>query len=311
MLDPARLTSRLKGKHLTLVQSLSQTCNLRLTADLLSMSPSAASKLLADLEDAVGATLFTRTSRGLSPTASGEALLRWSRLMLADISAVCGELQAIRVGSSGRLRLGTFPVATAMWVPRLIAALLELDPGLLVNVREGREDVLVTALRHGELDCVIGRLVPAAAAPELHYDFVAHEDTAVVVGNQHPLARQARFDPRHLAQYGWVLPAEASKVHGLVTAWLGGFGLPPPHLAVESTSILSVVSLLGQVPLLSALPEPVARYFERLGAAKCLGRMPPGDSNPVVLMYRTAQAANPKLVLIREALAGLREAGME
>src|SRR3954469_24726018 len=62
---------RFKMRQLALVLKLVGTGNLHDAAAALNMSQPAATKLLQEIEEALGAELFIRQSRGMKPTPSG------------------------------------------------------------------------------------------------------------------------------------------------------------------------------------------------------------------------------------------------
>ncbi len=66
----------------------------------------AATKLLQQVEEATGVTLFTRLARGMEPTPSGEVLIRYARQALTDFGFAREQMAALRSGLRGRLRLG-------------------------------------------------------------------------------------------------------------------------------------------------------------------------------------------------------------
>ena len=58
----------------------------------------AASKLLAELEHALGVTLFERLPRGVQPTRYGEVLIRRAGAALAELSAAHQEVASWPTG---------------------------------------------------------------------------------------------------------------------------------------------------------------------------------------------------------------------
>ena len=76
--DPAAalqhsLLSRLKLRQLILLQAVDRHRSLVRVADEMQLSQPAITKALHEVEDIFGSQLFARTSRGLVPTAAGEA----------------------------------------------------------------------------------------------------------------------------------------------------------------------------------------------------------------------------------------------
>ena len=69
------------------------------------IAASAVSKRISDLEELVKAPLFHRTTKGLEPTASAQALLHHARILMRDLQQMEYELTDHATGVSGRVRI--------------------------------------------------------------------------------------------------------------------------------------------------------------------------------------------------------------
>jgi LysR family transcriptional regulator for bpeEF and oprC len=134
-------------------------------AERLGISPSAASKAVARLEDKLGVRLVQRTTRSVRPTEEGEILLTSCRNVLAELEDTEARLSTRVEEPSGRLRLhatlgfGRYVVAplisefTTRW-PRLTVDmdLSEREPNL-------DQEAFDMSVRFGELpdSALVGR----------------------------------------------------------------------------------------------------------------------------------------------------------
>src|ERR1043165_3577844 len=80
-------------------------------ADALSYTQSAVSQQIAALEREAGATLVERGPRGIRLTDAGEALVRHTESVLANLAEAEAELEALAGVRGGRVRLPAFPSA--------------------------------------------------------------------------------------------------------------------------------------------------------------------------------------------------------
>ena len=69
---------------------------------------------IKQLEDTLGVMLVQRTSRFLGFTAEGERVLDWARGIVADTRAMRQEVQTLKKGLSGHLKIAAIPTALAM-----------------------------------------------------------------------------------------------------------------------------------------------------------------------------------------------------
>lgn len=304
MSDYQKLVTRLKLRHLELLQALGEELNVHRASSRLSMSQPTASKMLREIELAMDQQLFVRNRRGIEPTRAGRAMAHHAALVLAEMLAASQTMTAIASGATGRLRLGVFPVAVPWLLPSLGARLQALHPGMAFQVQVGLEDDLLPALRAGQVDCVIGRIVPELLTADLVHEVLYQEPTVLVSGVAHPITR-ARQKPvlEWLSTSGWVLPSRGGALYSMVASYLAHLQLTGPRVVWETSSVFTIIELLSQAPLLSALSEQVARSAAASGRLVVLPLKLPAASYPVGVMVRRDRLAG---AAIQEALATLR-----
>lgn len=69
---------------------------------------------IKQLEETLGVMLVQRTSRFIGFTTAGEHVLDWARGIVADARAMRQDLQALKQGLTGRLKIAAIPTALAM-----------------------------------------------------------------------------------------------------------------------------------------------------------------------------------------------------
>ncbi|XYK81171.1 MAG: LysR substrate-binding domain-containing protein [Labrenzia sp.] len=125
-------------------------------AAALAVSQPSLSKQLATMEEELGIVLFERTSRRVTLTPIGHALLQRAHTILRDVT----EFRAIARGSVGlfgdRLTIGVLPSIGAYFMPISNRRLHVLYPDLRLVVREGTTAQLLELLIDGSIDAVIG-----------------------------------------------------------------------------------------------------------------------------------------------------------
>lgn len=125
-------------------------------ADALAVSQPSLSKQLATMEAELGAVLFERTSRRVKLTSVGADLLPRARNILQHVR----DFQAAARGAAGlfgnRLALGVLPSVGAYFMPLASRLLHQLYPELRLVIEEGSTAQLLTMLKDGRLDAVIG-----------------------------------------------------------------------------------------------------------------------------------------------------------
>lgn len=100
----------------------------------LDLSPAVVTRLVGDLEGALGVRLLNRTTRRLSLTQAGEAYLQRVRLILRDIDEAEAVAQAESRAISGTLRLCAMPVVATHLLAPAVAQFQQMHPGVVVDI---------------------------------------------------------------------------------------------------------------------------------------------------------------------------------
>jgi len=101
----------------------------------LSLSPSAVSKSIQRLEQALGVTLFTRTTRSLVLTAEGRALHERTLTLLRDADEIAQLAKRARAEPAGTLRIAaSLPIGIHLIAP-VIPQFCEMYPKVAIDLR--------------------------------------------------------------------------------------------------------------------------------------------------------------------------------
>jgi DNA-binding transcriptional LysR family regulator len=103
------------------------------------------------LEEEVGVPVVRRGRRYEGLTAEGERVLEWAQRILADVGGLETELDAMRGGLSGRLRVGAIPT-TLSSVSLLTTPLCARHPAVAVTVQSLNSMQIERGLEDFELD---------------------------------------------------------------------------------------------------------------------------------------------------------------
>jgi len=187
-MDFTQTAHRLTVRHLRVVAVIHAEGNLMRAATVLNMTQSAVTKALQDAEMQMDVILFERTNRGVVPTPIGRKLAAHARLILAQIDKAEQEVADLRDGTVGQVAIGTLLAGSAGLLPQAIRDLQREQPDLVIRVEEGTNDMLMPALRSGELDLVLGRLPEFRDREGLKQEYLTDDAAWIVVRCGHPLA---------------------------------------------------------------------------------------------------------------------------
>ncbi len=203
--------------------------SLRAAAQELGVTQPALTKAIRRLEDSFGAPLFDRRARGVTPTVYGTALLRHARDLKAALSAAREEVDALRSGGAGFVKIGAGPSWQDAVLPDAIAELRASRPGVRIHVTGGGDDQLKEQLKSGALDFVLAAVPETPRIePELAWKPLLADEYCVIADVRHPLRRRRQIKAEDLLGYPWILPPATTYMVGRLHHVLRAAGLPAP-----------------------------------------------------------------------------------
>lgn len=303
------LVRRLRLRHLELLVALADTGTMRAAATRLHLSQPALSKMLAEIEAGFGARLFERSPQGLAANPLGHAVVYRARVILGELSRGKEEIDALRTGAKGVLRVGALSVTAA--VPQAVVQLRRHLPGARIHIQEGRVRDLIQRLLDGGLDCVFGAITPELLTsdllPLLRPEVLLQDELCVICGSDHPLGRR-RHRWADLHTLAWVAPPKDTLVRqALMTSFLND-GLEPPEPMIEVLSSVTIGSLLRMdASLVGAVRFEHARDELSRGGVRRLN-VSPAVPLPSMGLY-TRKAAESPAPVVQAFAAAIRRVG--
>ncbi|CAL9376537.1 hypothetical protein SUDANB95_00968 [Actinosynnema sp. ALI-1.44] len=288
--------------HLRTLVEVVRTGSFAEAARALGYTASAVSQQVSAFERAVGVTLFERAAHSIRPASAALFIAERGAELLAALDGFEREIAGMVKGLRGRLRLGTFPTASARVVPHAVARLTAERPDAEILLDEAEPDDVLPLVLAGSLDLALVYaydLVPRSWPDELTVLPLLTESLLVVLPDGHPAAR-ASVRIEELRDERWVSSRDGTAGSTCAVRLCAAHGFTP-RITFRSNDYGVVQGLVragvgvALVPALGyeALPGTVGRLVR----GKPLRRH-------VFAVHRTANA-NP---LLRDALTALEAA---
>lgn len=260
--------SQLQLRHYRLIHAVSQHGQLTLAADRLAISQPAASRMLSEIERIVGDTLFIRHPKGMRLTPIGEVLARQAGGLIHGLDQAGQELQAVREGRAGAVRVGAVTgAAVALVVPAIQA--LKLDAAEAdVHVEVGPSTRLMSSLYAAELDFALCRMPPEMDPRSFDVLRGRVEEVCFVVRADHPLTGRGPLELTDLEGFGWVIMAPGTPLRDAVEGAWRGAGLALPRDVVNTPSLLVTLTYLQSSDAIAPLAREVADMVESMSGGR-------------------------------------------
>lgn len=259
------MQNRLRLKQLVLIAAINELRSLRKVAEFMHLSQPAATKMLHEIEETLGVTLFDRLPKGMQATVFGESAVIYANMMLADLSKLREKLAAQVEGGIGTIALGSIPTPAPGLLTNTIVAVKSQFPQLKISVLVDTSDALIQLLEQGKLDVVVGRMTDHAKLEQLNFEVLDNEMLSVVAGRSHPLATERRLSLADLAEQPWVLQPLSTPMRQLLERAFHEAGVSTPKQLVETNSTLLIAALLQSAPMIAILPTAIAMDYASAG----------------------------------------------
>lgn len=161
------------------------------------MSQPPLTRLVAEVERAIGATLFARTTRRVSLTPVGEVFVAEARAVLARAVEARRVVREAAQWQAGQLRLAYTPLALMTVLPHILAAFREQEHDARVDLVElPGTQVQREALTAGQVDVAF---VDEPFPADRYKNLLLHrEPLSLIVPKEHPLAAHASIHLRDI-----------------------------------------------------------------------------------------------------------------
>ena len=251
---------RLDLVSLSLFNLVVRTGSISKGAELSHLAVGAASKRMSDLEEAVGAQLLERHSRGVKLTPAGQALHRHAQRILRDVDQLAADLSDHARGVLGVARLWANTSAITQFLPADLAAFASVQPGIRIALNEADSHEVVLAVLEGRADLgIFADRTPQLGLQTLPY---RRDRLVLVVPPDHPLAGRRRVDFEEATEYDFVSLAGATSLAQRLALESGQLGKPLRiRIQVRSFDAMCqmVAAGLGVAVLPDAAVQPLVR----------------------------------------------------
>jgi DNA-binding transcriptional LysR family regulator len=266
----SRIGRRVRLRDLHILFSVVQQGSMAKAGTQLGMSQSAVSQAIAAIENALGVPLLDRTSKGVTPTIYGTALLRHGSAAFDALRLGVQEIENLADPTTGEVRVAAAESSGAALLPPIIERLSERHPRIKLLVLDARADTMeYSELRERKADfrltILIGPL-EGELAKEFQAEILRYDQICLAVGASSPWARRRKIDLAELTGEPWIIPPSEGPGGRAVLEAFRVRGLAPPHISVATFSVQLRNFLAGNGRFIAALPLSIVElYGNRFG----------------------------------------------
>ncbi|MCC0013313.1 MAG: LysR family transcriptional regulator [Hoeflea sp.] len=151
----------MKHRQLEAFRATMRSGSITEAAAMMHISQPSVSRLIADLERAVGFSLFLRSGRGLTPTVEAKAFYQGVEGMFAGVDRLQELARAISTTRSGVITIGTIQSIATIEVPKAVNTIYRRLPEINFMIQSRNTPAILDAVQMHQLDIgIVGRQPP-------------------------------------------------------------------------------------------------------------------------------------------------------
>lgn len=284
-------------RHVRVFVEVARRASVGHAAEALAISQPAVSKTLRELEERLGSPLFERVGRRLRLTAAGRQFQKHASLSLAELER---GIRALRSSAEGAvLNVGVLPTVATRVLPQAAAAFAVAVPDACLRASTGPNRYLLSRLREGRLDLVVGRLAAPEEMAGLVFEQLYSEAIVAVVRPEHPLrARRGG----NFSLFPMVLPPPDAIIRPSVEQYFLSQGRELPRPQVETVSLALGRGLVRASDAIWFISRGVVAEELAAGTLVSLDLHELPEAGPVGLTLRSGQEPDDALIQLMHAL---------
>ncbi len=248
-------------KHLKYFVATADTGQVSRAAKLLSISQSAVTGSVRELEAILGATLFIRRAQGMELTEAGREFLHSARDILEKIDAA-QQLDQRNTDVRGTITLAATYTVIGYFLPYHLGRLAQLYPGIGIQIVELNRQTIEQHLLASQIDMAV------ALTSNIHNDGIETQTLMksprrLWVPAGHPFCKATKVSLQQIAQERYVMLTVDEAAHSSMKYW--NDNNCSPDIKLRTSSVEAVRSLVANGQAVTILSDMVYRPWSLEG----------------------------------------------
>jgi DNA-binding transcriptional LysR family regulator len=250
---------------------------------------------IKQLEESLGVHLVQRGSRFKSFTPEGERTLDWARRIVGDSRALRQEIDALKVGLSGHLKIAAIPTTLAM-VAEITTPYRERHPNVRFTIVSRTSSEILALLENLEIDAGITYLdneplgrVTAIPFYEEHYRLITSAEGW--------LGDREKVTWAEVGSVPLCLLTPDMQNRRIIDGLLAGAGARPVP-TLESNSVIVLFSHVRTGRWASVMPERLASTLGLTGPVRSIPIVEPEASHMIGLVIPQREPMTPLVLAL-------------
>ena len=248
-------------RHLKYFIATAETGQVSRAARALSISQSAVTSAIKDLETTLSTALFQRSAHGMNLTQAGREFLVASKEILEKVEAAT-KVTPNKSDTQGRILVAATYTVMGYFLPYHLDRLSQLHPGLDIQLHETNRESIEDGLINGRFDIAV-LLTSNLHNSELKSETLLRSPRRLWVGNGHKLARASTVTFEEIANEDYIMLTLDEAAQTTMKYWSQTKFSPKTKL--QTQSVEAVRSMVANGQGVSILSDMVYRPWSLEG----------------------------------------------
>lgn len=224
------------------------TGNFTRAGEILGLTQSGVSHNISALESELGIVLLNRGRNGVSLTDAGKRIIGHMRNVLSESEQIKQKTAAILGVEIGKIKIGSFPSASAKLLPGIISYFKSRFKGIELELHEGSYSEINEWVENGVIDIGFVSL-PSKGLETIP---LLKDQLVVLLPNGHPFHEYSSLNVEQLAQEPFIMPKAGCEL--LIKERFQSCGLKP-NIQFEVEDNQTIISMVQEGLGLTVVPQ--------------------------------------------------------
>jgi DNA-binding transcriptional LysR family regulator len=257
-----RIGRRMKLQDLHVLMTVAHARTMGKAAQLLNTTQPNVSRMIAELEHALGVRLLDRHRHGIEPTEYGRALLDCGVAVFDDLRQFVKRIEFLTNPTAGDVRIGCSNSLALTFVSAVIENLSRRYPQITFHLVTAHVEGLYRELSERNVDLLIARRTGLFGEEDFDFENLYDDSYVVAVGARSPWSRKRRIALADLVDESWLLPPPDRALGPNYLQAFRACGLDYPRTVVFTVPPEVRLNLLGTGRFLTIVPTSVLRFSD-------------------------------------------------
>jgi len=198
----------LETRHLQVFMAIWELHSFSKAAEKINLTQPTVSGHIKTLEAILGAELFNRSTRDVSPTKAGELFHPYARRILNLMAQAEQEMNLFIGREKGTLEIGGSNIPGEYILPPAIGRFKKGRPIIKITLKIGDTREIVTAVADGQLE--LGMVGAVIERPDIIFEACLVDELLLVAPPNSPLAGKKQVKMAELADYPFIMREKGS-----------------------------------------------------------------------------------------------------